>query len=65
MTQSSNQSLYRGTAPGAETPLANAGNKTSFSDASATAGTTYYYVVTAVNSVGESVKSNEANASPK
>ena len=38
---------------------------TSYSDADVTNGTTYYYVVTAVNSAGESANSNEANATPQ
>ena len=35
---------------------------TSYSDSSVTAGTTYYYLVTAVNSFGESRASAEASA---
>ena len=57
--------VYRGTAPGTEKFLAGAGNKTRFADNTAASGTTYYYVVTAVNSVGESAKSNEASAQAK
>ena len=38
---------------------------TSYSDTDVTNGTTYYYVVTAVNSAGESANSNEANATPQ
>jgi hypothetical protein len=37
---------------------------TSFSDNDVINGTTYYYVVTAVNPIGESVNSNEAEATP-
>ncbi|WP_281888438.1 hypothetical protein [Paenibacillus sp. YYML68] len=37
---------------------------TTYSDTAVTHGTTYYYVVTAVNSYGESVHSNEASAKP-
>jgi len=37
---------------------------TSYTDTGVTNGTTYYYVVSAVNSCGESVNSNEASATP-
>lgn len=37
---------------------------TSFTNTSLTNGTTYYYVVTAVNSAGESGNSNQASATP-
>ena len=37
---------------------------TSYSDTTVTNGTTYYYVVTAVNATGESVNSNQATATP-
>jgi hypothetical protein len=59
--------VYRGTSSGGEsstalnsTPI----NGTSYADASVTAGTTYYYVVTAVASDGvtQSADSNEAQA---
>src|SRR5262249_15744082 len=36
----------------------------SYTDTGLTNGTTYYYVVTAVNGAGESGNSNEANATP-
>jgi hypothetical protein len=38
---------------------------TSFVDNTAVNGTTYFYVVTAVNTAGESVNSNEASATPQ
>ncbi|HEV2257826.1 MAG TPA: fibronectin type III domain-containing protein, partial [Streptosporangiaceae bacterium] len=59
--------VYRGTSPGAEssTPLATGVTTTSFTDSTATNGTTYYYKVTAVNSAGQSPQSNEASATPR
>ncbi len=57
--------IYRGTNAGEESFLCNvSGSLTSFTDLNVSAGTTYYYYVTAVNSVGESDKSNEVNATP-
>jgi fibronectin type 3 domain-containing protein len=57
--------IYRGASAGGETLLTSVGNVTSFKDTSTTRGQTYYYKVTAVNAVGESPASNEANASAK
>jgi hypothetical protein len=45
--------IYRGTVPGGESFIANAGTKGTFVDTTAIAGITYYYRVTAVNAVGE------------
>jgi fibronectin type 3 domain-containing protein len=56
--------VYRGTSAGGETLLATVGNVTSWTDSSATNGTTYYYKVSAVNSVGEGAQSNELSATP-
>src|SRR6185436_3982913 len=55
--------VYRGTSSGGETLLTTLGNVTSYTDA-ASNGTTYYYQVTALNSVGESARSNERSATP-
>ena len=44
--------VSRATASGGETPLATLGNVTSYTDSAVSEGTTYYYVVRAVNSVG-------------
>ncbi len=60
-----NYRVYRSTVTGLETLLTTVGNTTHFIDASVVAGTTYYYQVTAVNSVGESPRSNEDSAQPK
>jgi fibronectin type 3 domain-containing protein len=59
--------VYRGTAPGAEnsTPLATAVPGTNYTDSTAVNGTTYYYTVTAVNTVGTSPASGEASATPQ
>lgn len=56
--------IYRGTSSGAEspTPLAAGVAGTSYTDTAVTNGTTYFYYVKAVNSVGQSPASNEASA---
>jgi hypothetical protein len=59
-----NYNIYRGTASGGETLLTTLGNVLAYTDTAVTNGQTYYYQVTAVNSVGESSKSNEASATP-
>jgi fibronectin type 3 domain-containing protein len=51
--------VYRGTSAGTETLLASVGLTASYTDAGLPPGTSDYYEVTAVNSVGESVRSNE------
>ena len=56
--------VYRGTSSGGETPLRDLGTVTSWTDTDASNGTTYYYQVTAVNSVGEGARSNERSATP-
>ncbi len=53
------------TSGGPYTPIATAISFTSYTDAAAVNGTTYYYVVTAQNSQGESANSNEASATPQ
>jgi subtilase family serine protease len=56
--------VYRGTAANGEgaTPYASAITSTSYTDTAVTKGTTYFYKVTALNSVGEGLASNEASA---
>ena len=57
--------IYRGTAAGNETLLATVtGSINYYNDTSVDGGITYYYYVTAVNSVGESVASAEISALP-
>ena len=56
--------IYRSTTAGTETLLTGVGNVTSFQDTNLTNGVRYFYVVAAVNSVGEGAKSNEASAIP-
>lgn len=51
--------LYLGTAPGRYTQKITVGNVTSYTIGRLSVGTTYYFAVTAFNSAGESVPSNE------
>jgi hypothetical protein len=60
----SNYKLYRGTVKGGETLLATLGNVLTYSDTGLTNGRTYYYKVSAVNSIGEGASSNEVSATP-
>ncbi len=59
-------SVYRGTTSGGEgtTPIATGITSTNYQDTNVTNGITYYYKVSASNSVGESALSNEASATP-
>ena len=58
-------SVYRGTAPGAEGSTAiGTSASNSFTDTAVTNGIKYYYTVTASNTAGASLKSNEASATP-
>jgi fibronectin type 3 domain-containing protein len=58
--------VYRSTTSGGEGTTAYASGITtaSYTDSSATAGTTYYYKVAAVNSAGTSAQSSEVSATP-
>src|SRR2546427_409638 len=54
--------IYRSTSSGIETYLTTRGNVTSYIDLGVTNGVTYFYKVSALNSIGESLQSNEASA---
>ncbi len=56
--------VYRGTTSGGETPLTTLGTVLTYQDTGVTGGTTYYYEVAAITSVGTGPKSNEASATP-
>ena len=56
--------VYRGTVSGGETLLASLGVVSSWVDASAVNGVTYFYKVAALNAVGASALSNERSATP-
>jgi hypothetical protein len=53
--------VYRGTSSGSYSFLEHTSN-TFFKDTTVNKGTTYYYVVSAVNTIGESIYSNEVSA---
>jgi fibronectin type 3 domain-containing protein len=64
-TGATSYSIYRGTAPGAEGGTAvGTATANSFTDSGLTNGTTYYYKVTASNTIGTSPASGEASARP-
>ena len=54
--------VYRGLSPGTEKPLVNISTTRRYIDLDVRSGNTYYYYVTAENSVGESSASNEGSA---
>jgi titin len=60
----SNNVKRAGTSGGPYTVIATAITLTSYTDNTVANGTTYYYVVSAVNSAGESADSNQASATP-
>ncbi|WP_128894651.1 Kelch repeat-containing protein [Longirhabdus pacifica] len=66
VVEADNYSVYRSlTSGGSYTSVATSVYSTSYVDSPLTNGTTYYYVVTAVNDNGESAYSNEASATPQ
>jgi fibronectin type 3 domain-containing protein len=54
--------IYRSSASGGETLYQTGVTPTSFTDTGLTSNTTYYYMVSAVNSTGESIRSSEVSA---
>jgi Glycoside hydrolase family 44/Fibronectin type III domain len=56
--------VKRGTASGGPYSTVSSPSTTSYTDSSVTNATTYYYVVSAVNSAGESANSSQASATP-
>jgi len=58
-----NYNIKRATSSGGETTVAST-NSTSFTDRNVLDGTTYYYVITAINGGGESQPSGEVSATP-
>ena len=56
--------MFRGTASGSLAFLASTGTTPSYTDNTAVAGTTYFYRVTATNTVGTSCGSNEVQSKP-
>ncbi|HYU50466.1 MAG TPA: S8 family serine peptidase [Candidatus Limnocylindria bacterium] len=56
--------LYRGTSSGSLAPYQTLGLVTAYTDTSVSNGTTYYYQVSAVNTIGEGSRSTERSATP-
>jgi fibronectin type 3 domain-containing protein len=63
-TGATSYKVYRSTTSGSGYANIGSSTTTSFSDTTVINGTTYYYVVTALNANGESGYSNEASATP-
>ena len=60
-----NYSIYMGTSPGTEILYTIIGNKTTYIVPNLTNDVTYYFKVSAINGVGEGVKSTETMTTPK
>ncbi|MGO9085174.1 MAG: glycoside hydrolase family 44 protein [Terriglobales bacterium] len=63
-TGAASYNVNRGGASGGPYTTVASPTTTSYNDTAVTNGTTYYYVVTAVNTAGESGNSNQASATP-
>jgi fibronectin type 3 domain-containing protein len=63
-TGASSYNVKRSTTNGSGYSTISSPTTASYTDSTVTNGTTYYYVVTAVNSAGESGNSNQASATP-
>jgi hypothetical protein len=59
-----NYSIYRGLTSGSEVLIDTVGNVLAYEDMDVANGQTYYYRVSAVNTVGEGEMSNEVSATP-
>jgi fibronectin type 3 domain-containing protein len=62
--QITNYSIYRGETLGGESLLIVIGNTTSYNDTGVTNDVIYYYFITAVNAIGESLFSESVNGTP-
>jgi cellulose 1,4-beta-cellobiosidase len=60
--QTCTYNILRGTTSGGETPLASGVTTLSYTDTTVTAGSTYYYEVSATNGIGTGPVSNEVKA---
>lgn len=65
VTGSTSYTVKRSTSPGGPYTDIISVTDNSYIDNSVTNGTTYYYVITATNTAGESTNSNEASATPR
>lgn len=62
MNQVCTYNVLRGASSGTETPLASGITTLSYTDTTVTAGSTYYYEVSATNGIGTGAVSNEVKA---
>lgn len=64
-TGAASYNVKRSTTTGGPYTTVGTATTTAYTDSAVTNGTTYYYVVTSVNSAGESANSNQASATPQ